>query len=50
MDECIIDGYEGLVIRERESPYVFSTNGKRSKTTLKYKKRLEMDVNIIDIL
>ena len=28
---------------------MFSENKRRSKTTLKYKKRLEMDVDVIDI-
>ncbi len=37
------------MIRTRNSLYVFSENQCRSKTTLKYKKRLEMDVDVIDI-
>ena len=42
------DSYEGLVLRSPESLYVFSDNNKRSKDTLKYKQRDDIDVQVFD--
>ena len=46
MQTFIRDGYEGCVLRSKDSLYVFSVKNKRSDTTLKYKLRLDMEVYI----
>ena len=48
MDKYTEEGYEGAVLRGAGSKYVFSVKNKRSDTTLKYKKRLDMEVTIVD--
>ena len=47
MNNFLQEGYEGAVLRETTSPYVFSVNSKRSTTTLKYKKRDDLEVNVV---
>ncbi len=46
LDECIGDGYEGLILRQPD--YVYEP-GKRSKGLIKIKKFLEDDFKVIDI-
>lgn len=48
MTNTLLEGYEGLVLRDPLSKYTFSVNGKRSRDTIKYKIRNEMDVQIVD--
>ena len=47
MNQFISEGYEGAVIRARDSDYVFSYNARRSNTTLKYKRRLDIEVQVV---
>lgn len=44
MNTYISEGYEGAVLRSVDSEYVFSINARRSNTTLKYKRRLDIEV------
>ena len=43
-----MEGYEGAVLRSVIGKYVFSIKNKRSDSTLKYKKRLDMEVDVVD--
>lgn len=44
-DEYVLEGYEGIIIRNAEAPYIF---GKRSKDLQKYKEFLEDEFKIVD--
>ena len=47
MREFLAEGYEGAVLRTFDSHYVFSVNNRRSDSTLKYKKRDDLEVQVI---
>ena len=47
MNKFISEGYEGAVLRAVDSEYVFSINARRSNTTLKYKRRLDLEVQVV---
>ena len=47
MDTFIAEKYEGAVLRSFEGTYVYSLSGKRSDTALKYKKRDDLEVNVV---
>jgi ATP-dependent DNA ligase len=47
MREFLVEGYEGAVLRAFDSPYVFSVSNRRSDSTLKYKKRDDLEVQVI---
>jgi ATP-dependent DNA ligase len=47
MNSFITEGYEGAVLRSMDSEYIFSTNARRSNTTLKYKRRLDLEVHVV---
>lgn len=46
MNNYISEGYEGVVLRAVDSEYVYSINARRSNTTLKYKRRLDIEANV----
>jgi len=48
--DFIKDKYEGAVIRDPNSLYCYSLNNKRSKDSLKYKLKLDMEVCICNFL
>ncbi len=48
MEQFINEKYEGAVLRDFKGPYVYSVSNKRSVTALKYKKRNDVDVTVVD--
>ena len=46
----IQDKYEGAVIRDPKSLYCYAINNKRSKDSLKYKLKLDMEVWVCNYL